>query len=188
MKLEWKPIPDTPGYSVSNTGLVRSEHRVLMMKNGVQKTVTQKILSPFSAGSGYLMVHLGNAKREYIHRLVALAFIGEPPCGTEVNHKDENKHNNRVDNLEYLTRSQNRRYGTRNERCRTKSMEQAKPIVALKNGVVVHSFPSIHEAGRAGFCRNNISACCQGKQKAHKGYEWAYADPRTEQKGAIEHD
>ena len=175
MNLEWKPIPNTPGYSVSNTGLVRSEHRVVMMKNGVQKTITHKILSPSNAGRGYLMVHLGNEKREYVHRLVALAFIGEPPQGTEVNHKDENKRNNHANNLEYTTRWQNLKYGTRNERCRAKSMERAKPIVASKDGVITYSFASLREAGRFGFNRVSVSACCRGKQRTHKGYEWSYA-------------
>lgn len=174
MKVEWRTIPAAPGYSVSNTGLVRSEQRVLIMKNGIQKTVRTKILRQHKAGSGYLAVHIGNKRRDYVHRLVALAFIGNPPPGCEVNHIDENKENNNADNLEWVTRADNLRHGTRNKRCKDIGMKQSKPVVATKDGRVIAEFASIREAGRAGYKRQCISKCCRNPAATHAGLHWHY--------------
>lgn len=175
MKVEWKPIPGFSGYSVSNTGEVRSEERVLIMKNGVKKTVHQRVLRQSKAGAGYLQVHLGRYKREYVHRLVASAFLGTPLPGYEVNHKDENKENNCISNIEWVCRSKNLSYGTRDERCRTASAKRSCPVVAIKDGVVVLEFESIREAERAGFIRSRISACCRKANSTHKGLHWRMA-------------
>ena len=95
--MEWRDIPGYEGYyQASNTGQIRS-----VRKN--------KMLSPFD-NHGYLRVNLCiNCKEEkpLIHRLVALAFIENPNHYPEVNHKDNNRQNNRVENLEWCTRSEN---------------------------------------------------------------------------------
>lgn len=180
MNIEWKPIPGIPGYSVSSTGIVRSERRVIIMKNGIPKTVQQKVLRQSKAGSGYLAVHLGRDKREYVHRLVALAFLGDAPHGTEVNHKDENKENNHIDNLEYLTRSENLLYGTRNERCRDASIKHSKVVIATDNGKIVAKYASLRAAERDGFIRSCITKCCKNPKLTHRGLHWNYAGTITQ--------
>ncbi len=101
MREEWKPIPGYEHYLVSNYG------RVFNQKPGRRP----KILHPSSGKNGYLVVVLykdGQAKGYQIHRLVLLLFKGEAPSSEhQVNHVDLNKRNNRVDNLEWVTRLEN---------------------------------------------------------------------------------
>lgn len=98
-------------YEVSDGGKVRTLN--------YNHTGKVKELSPGNTGSGYLQVILykeGKLKQFLVHRLVVEAFISEIPKGLVVNHKDENKQNNNVDNLEICTYKYNLNYGTRNER------------------------------------------------------------------------
>lgn len=98
----WKPIPDYDGYQVSNFGRVKS------FKQG--KII---ILKPALAIVGYLFVGLFKKKKKKkirIHQLVACAFIPNPENKPEVNHRDGNKFNNCVDNLEWVTSSENQRH------------------------------------------------------------------------------
>lgn len=108
----WKAIKGYEGlYEVSNTGKVRSIN--------YNRTGKVKELSSLGNGLGYLLVVLcqeGKRKNFLVHRLVVEAFIGVIPKGFVVNHKDENKHNNNVENLEICTYKYNNNYGTRNER------------------------------------------------------------------------
>lgn len=109
----WKSIAEFQGqYEVSNLGRVRSVDRYVD-NNGTRQLLKGQMRKPYLHHTGYLCVNLlKNNKRypRYIHRLVALAFIPNPanlPC---VNHKDENKQNNNVVNLEWCTQSYNSRY------------------------------------------------------------------------------
>lgn len=110
----WKQIKGYEGlYEVSNTGKVRSMN--------YSHTGKVKELSPRN-NRGYLMVDLhkeGKRKQFRVHRLVVEAFIGEIPKGLIVNHKDENKHNNNVENLEICTIKYNNNYGSVKERIST---------------------------------------------------------------------
>ena len=175
MAIEWRPIPGKWDYSVSNTGLVRREQRIVSLKNGRQRVIQQKILRQSHAGYGYLIVHLGYPKY-YVHRLVALAFLGNPQNGCEVNHKDENKENNCVENLEYVTRAENCLYGTRNKRCREANLKRSKMVVAIDNGEIVAKYASLRAAERDGFIRSCITKCCKDHALTHKGFNWHYAE------------
>ena len=115
MQEVWKTIPNYDGYLISNMGVVKSIDR--LSSNG--RHLKGKILKPLKSSGGYLSISLckdGKDKHYAIHRLVMLAFVGECPDGMEVNHIDENKHNNALSNLEYLTSQDNCNHGTRNER------------------------------------------------------------------------
>ena len=92
-----------PLYEVGNDG------SVISLKWA--KTNTKHLLTPSKQKNGYLYVYLTNKKRFYVHRLVALAFIPNPQCLPIINHKDEDKTNNYVENLEWCTASYNRTYG-----------------------------------------------------------------------------
>jgi hypothetical protein len=116
---EWKPIQGYEGlYAVSNLGNVKSLERYKMNRSK-QKMVQEKILKPFVAGSGYLTVKLsknGVSKNFKIHILVAMAFCENKKEYKEINHIDENKHNNNANNLEWCDRKYNCNYGNRNRK------------------------------------------------------------------------
>lgn len=107
----WNPIPGYEGfYEVSNIGRVKSVDRVLTRKNGYKIKVNERIISQRGHPSGYLMVSLakyGTYEHLLVHRLVAIAFIGECPEGKEVAHGDGVKTNNHLRNLRYATRKEN---------------------------------------------------------------------------------
>jgi hypothetical protein len=100
----WKPIPGFQGkYSVSNLGNIRCENHLRPSEFG-------RIMRPFLTDSGYARINLSgpNGRRHFfVHRLVALAFIGEPPEGHVINHIDHNPLNNRLSNIEYVTQREN---------------------------------------------------------------------------------
>lgn len=103
----WKPVKHYEDlYEISNYGRVRS-------------LTSGKYLTQHDNGRGYLSVNLwknDKSKREYVHRLVALAFIPNPEGKPQVNHRDEDKQNNYYENLEWVTCKENNNYGTHIER------------------------------------------------------------------------
>lgn len=116
---EWRPVtmfPEITGYEVSNLGRVRSPEKRVAFGIG-NRISPSKILTPRDNGHGYLSFNFKDGEKQrtaYLHRLVALAFIGEPPAGKpEVNHKDGNKSNNLPSNLEYVSRKENAIYAVR---------------------------------------------------------------------------
>lgn len=103
----WKDIPGYEGkYQASNMGNIRSVERVIQRANGTTCTIKQRVLKQTSK-AGYPHVNLGYNKTKKVHALVALTFIGDRPCKADVRHKDGNKDNNKLSNLEYGTRSEN---------------------------------------------------------------------------------
>ena len=103
---QWILIPDLETYAVSNFG------RVKRAKRG-NRTQIGHISTPFLSRHGYFRVVLSinnHQKKYFVHRLVMLAFVGVCPDGLEVNHIDGNKLNNRLDNLEYISRSENQKH------------------------------------------------------------------------------
>ena len=110
-----------------------------------------------------------------IHRLVAKTFIHNPDNLTEVNHKDEDKDNNSVQNLEWCDRKYNINYGNRNQMV---SIKLSKPILQYtKSGEFVREWKSTHDVERnLGYFHNYISYCCNGKNKSAYGYVWKYKD------------
>ena len=165
----WKDIDGYEGlYQVSNLGRVKSLNYL--------HTGKERNLKPGTDGSGYRFVGLyknGKTRLFYIHRLVAKAFIPNPDGKLEVNHKDENKTNNCVDNLEWMTRQENNNYGTRNERV-SKSLSKSVFQYSL-DGEFIRKWPSTIQIERdLGFSIGNISQCCNGKLKSAYGYIWKF--------------
>lgn len=175
----WKDIGGYEGlYQISNMGRVKSLSRVRKGNKGVTTIVHEKILKLKNKKGGYLGVSLSkeNTPTNFeVHRLVAKAFIPNPDNLPEVNHKDEVKTNNCVDNLEWCDRKYNCNYGTRNERI---IKTQTKPVISLKENNIVMYFTSLAEAQQKGFSAGAISDCCNNKpkHKTHKGFKWQYVE------------
>ena len=169
----WDNIEGFEGYQVSNLGRVKSL--------GNNKARKEKILKPFINKDCYHQVKLcknGKAKTFMVHRLVYEAFCGEIPSGYEVNHINEDKTDNRLCNLNLMTRKDNMAWGTGNER-RAKALKNAtrtsKPVIGYnKNVDIIVIFPSAREAGRNGYNQGCVSSCCSGKRPSHRGLIWKY--------------
>lgn len=137
MKEAWKEIPNTNGfYYVSNMGRVKSKARPRVMSNGIVKHYKEFMLRPLEQTAGYLAVNLypdkGKQCKRLIHILVAEAFIPKYIDGLDVNHKDGNKKNNCVDNLEWCTRKENMQHCSA-----TGLRSDIKKVAAIKDGKIV---------------------------------------------------
>lgn len=118
----WRPVVGFEGhYEVSNAGHVRSLDRVVRNINGHSRSHKGRMLSPSATRYGYMKVNFyenGKGVTDYVHRVVAAAFIGPCPEGMEVDHIDNDSQNNCVENLTYITHAQNmarqREFGTSN--------------------------------------------------------------------------
>lgn len=159
----WREIPGYNGrYLVSDTG------EVLSRKNGHSRILKQRISS-----KGYSRVNLckdGKMKTFRVHQLVAMCFV-IPGNGCEINHKNEVKTDNRLENLEWCTRRYNVRYGSRTER---QKLMVSKPVIQISmTGLIIAQYPSESQAGReVGLNSSNIAACCSGKRMTAGGFRW----------------
>ena len=178
MQEVWKPVPGYEGlYEVSDAGRVRSLGRFVRCDRG-KRWIKGVILIPVRVNGGYLIVNLckdGTMKACKIHRLVAHVFLSNPDNLPEVNHKDEVKTNNCVDNLEWCDSKYNNNYGTRNNRLA--EIFSKKVYQYTIDGELVKVWPSTAECKRNGFNQGTISRCCLGKLKTHKGFLWSYNPP-----------
>lgn len=173
MKEIWKDIVGYEGlYQVSNLGRVKMMGRKKRMWHGAYTHIKPKILKQFVV-RGYMKSKLrdinGLTKMISVHILVATAFIPNPnnyPC---INHKDENKQNNNVENLEWCTHKYNSNYGTAIERCSIKRYKKVAQYT--KDGVLIKSFESMTQAvSETNISFSLISMCCNGVIKTAKGY------------------
>lgn len=154
-------------YEVSNLGRVRTKYHG---KSGYGNEY--RYLIPLDNGNGYLRLNLQSNQRPrttYIHRLVAEAFVPNPNGYAEINHKDENKRNNRFDNLEWCEHIYNCNYGTRNERT---SRKNEKSIRCVETGIVYASLREAAEVMDIGVTA--IGNCLKGRSKSCRGYTWEY--------------
>ena len=161
----WKDIEGYEGhYQVSNLGRVKS------LKYGKEHILK------LERRSGYLRVGLlknRNRKMFMVHRLVGQAFLSNPHNLPQINHKDEDKTNNRVENLEWCDRKYNMNYGTRTQRVTEKVSKTV--LQYTKTGEFVKEWKSIHDIERIlGYSKGNISSCCNGKLKWIYGFVWKY--------------
>lgn len=178
----WKPINGYEGfYEISSCGNVRS----LPHFDKMNRYRPGKLLQPQRHDKGYLQITLckeGAKKRFYIHRLVADAFIQnqEPTKYCEINHIDENKTNNHVDNLEWCYHKYNMTYGTLLQR---KGDNTAIPVVGtdIKTGEEKFFRSQTDAAKELGVTQAGISNALRGKRKNGEkkiayGYTWRYKE------------
>ena len=185
MEIKWRDVVGYENlYQVSNTGIVRSLFRY------------KKELKPNITNSGYATVQLFKnkvGKRLLIHRIVATSFIVNSKNLPQVNHKDEDKLNNCVDNLEWCSARENMNHGTRLKRqlssCKNyyesdmikeiaikNGKKVMKPVLQLsKSGVVIARYNSVKEAGMVnGILPTKICDALKGRHKTSGGFVWKY--------------
>ena len=164
MKEIWKDIDEFPNYEVSSFGRVRNKKY-------------NRFLKPLEVGFGYVVVELwnnGQSQSKKIHRLVANAFIPNPHNKPQVNHIDGNKKNNSVDNLEWVTASENMKHAYDSG---IKKVYHNRTIRIIETGEI---FDSIKEcAKKINGYECDIIRCLQKNNYTHKGYHFEYVNEKT---------
>lgn len=174
MKEQWRKINGFENYMISSLGRVKSLPRGMF--NGGK--IKERFLKPGINKHGYCSVSLcekGKITQCKIHRLVAMAFIPNPNGLPIINHKNEIKTDNRVENLEWCDYSYNVNYGGCVEKLKKIKYH---PIIQIdKNRNFVTTFQSAKQAGRdLGLDYRSICKCANGKQKTCGGYGWKWAN------------
>lgn len=172
----WKPVPGYEKfYEVSTFGRVRSLPHLVKTHRGnayVEEMYEGRLLKPLPNHKGYEMVALytGTGKKHkkfFVHRLVAEAFIPNPANLPHINHKDEVKNNNRVENLEWCDAKYNNSYGTKKD---ATCVPVCQYTIDMK---LVRCYRSRREAYReTGIWDTGIASCVKGKQKTAGGFVW----------------
>ena len=181
----WKDIENYEGlYQVSNLGRVRSLERDVYYSNGIISHLKEKILVPVLDKDGYQIVSLyknRKLKTMKVHRLVAMAFIPNPENKPQINHKDEVKNNNVVENLEWCTSKYNALYGTRIQRCVQNRKSQklgnhprAKPVFCEELNKTFDCAKRVEE--ELGIWGTSIGKACKGERNTAGGFHWRYVD------------
>lgn len=168
----WKDIPDYEGlYQVSNLGRIK---RILFLNYNSRKR-KEKILKKVIDKDGYYKVSLSKnnkVKNYFVHRLVAKAFILNPNNCPIINHKDENKKNNCVNNLEWCTIKYNTNY---NGATFKRGLKKRKPILQIKNNIVIKKWDSATTASKElNISRSSICLCLIKRRHTAGGYNWKY--------------
>lgn len=165
------PIPYFEDYLINRKGEVYSKK-------------TNKFLKPWLDSKGYLQVQLlknGNKYSFKVHRLVAIVFLPNPNNLPEVNHKDENKQNPNLDNLEWCTVKYNNNYGTRGYRVSQSNkkslLRKRKSILQLDSNLnIIREYDTIERVKDFGFCQPNVIAVLKNRRKTTGGFSFIYKE------------
>lgn len=182
-----RPVVGYEGYyEVDQFGRVYGMGRVITVKDGdrvYEKPLSGKQMKQRMHSAGYKTVALtknGKTKAQFVHRLVAEAFLPNPDGLPMVNHKDEDKTNNFIENLEWCTVSYNNTYGNAVERrakkIRGRTSEKRKAVIQRElDGSFVDWHESLTKAAKKiNGCSSALSLACKGKRNTAYGYRWEY--------------
>lgn len=174
-----KVIPEFDRYMLEQNGTVHSciIGRGKKARNSGQ---LQRVIKPVVDSTGYLVVCLTNGeikRNRAIHRLLAQEWVPNPNNLPHVNHKDGDKLNNSLDNLEWVSVLGNTLHaidlGLTDPKTRHPAMAEIRQMDLMGNPVRI--FMSLHDAGRGtGVAWQNISKVCNGLRKSAGGFRWAY--------------
>lgn len=161
-------------YEVSSLGRVRSAPRVAGrgFGRGGCRPISATILKPWPDKNGYAKIVLcvdNKRKSISVHRLVAMAFLGEQPDRPFVNHKNGRTDDNRIENLEWVTSSENTQHALSEL---GRQYGRAGSAIIAYNDEVERRFGSLREARLEGFHKSAILACLSGARPRHKGFQW----------------
>lgn len=169
----WRPVAGYEGlYEVSNTGEIRS-----IARKGTRGGILTQSASNQKHYAHVLLTKGCKHKTASVHRIVAQAWLLNPEHKEQVNHIDGNKLNNRIENLEWATASENMRHAIRTG---LKDMSVAidakkRKVAAKAGGEIMAIYDSVRDAETAtGASNQNIIKVCQGKRKHAGGFEWCY--------------
>jgi len=191
----WKDIPGYEKiYQASNYGRIRSVNRCIHRKNRGKCMVIGKIIKPRHNHNGYLTLALhknGKIKRFFVHRLVLYAFSNQPALKYECNHKNSIRDDNKLCNLEWVTKSENAIHGFKYGNKIVQKPQLGKfgkdskisvPVTQLtKNGDFIAHYHGMSEAEReTGIFHGNISKVCTGERKYAGGFIWRYKSKHDE--------
>lgn len=182
MEEVWKDVVGFEDYyEVSNQGRVRSKDRLLIYESGKTVHRKSKIKKPTVDGNSYPRVGLqvrGKLTMKMVHRLVAEAFIPNPNNLPIINHKDEDKTNSNVDNLEWCDNSYNVSYSNKGiDRRKTKVVANFGVVLKLTlSGVEVGRYNGLTEACAAnGYCRGRLDKVVNSNiSRVYDGFIWVY--------------
>ncbi len=192
MEEQWKDVAGYDGYyQVSSCGRIKSVERYVQDRFGIKAPyrIPEKILKPKHKRGGYLQVNLsmhGRAHPYSIHRMVAEAFIPNPDHLPTVNHKNEDKTDNRVENLEWCSQAYNNEYGTRTERSQMNQKQRRNVRMLSLDGEILRIFPTCFSAARyitgepkgkslrVRVTDNNIRRACRLQRHKAYGYRWEF--------------
>lgn len=158
------PIKESPGYYITDNGDVYS-------RRGSGRF--RKLAPSKNMINDYLFVRLGHEKKKkYIHRLVYETFVGFSGDKKIINHKNGNKQDNRLENLEECDHTYNLIYAYYH------GQRKLKPVVQLAlNGRILNEYQTAKEAyEKTGVARSGICNCCKGKRLSSGGYQWKYKE------------
>lgn len=166
-------------YQVSNLGRVKSLAKEVDNNGGKQKR-KECIVKSRKNRHGYLQLTLSNNKKytKTIHRLVAEAFLPNTSNKPQINHINGIKTDNRVENLEWATASENTLHSVNvlgNKSPRGRYNKFSKPVLQIKDDKIIAKFECVMEAERqTGINNGNIANCANGHRKTACGYKWRY--------------
>ena len=180
---EWR---DVPGFEdvcmASSEGRIISKGRQVLSAYGSVKWKEPKLQIANPNKHGYLSVSVsrnGIAKPYLAHRLIALAFIPNPDNKPDIDHIDTNRNNNAASNLRWCTKQENRlnpiSYKRNNDSRKGKPQPSAyNPVIAIRDGIVVHSYKTAKHATQDGYDPASIYQNCKGLRKTYRGMIWMY--------------